>query len=290
MIGYRIKLIVSSSRLGVRGTWACRSLTCFISPLLRYPYTLGCLLWTFLHTQGIITHQLSKVTRSMMRRSSRLATHACRRPITDKRLGQVASMATRKDHNEGLTMNAMSLFLRSLGLAEKSNGVEGLRGRVVVPSRGDQREGGGGIQVNLRQRPEPNEPVTDACFEVKEGGCGPPAPVCAAGQLGSSATDTLFCRTLYLSVDPFLRCRFNERCTRSHLIPSSPIPCHHTPRLRDVASLGSTGVDYTQPYAVGAPISSAGIGQVLFRKWRLPMASTSRMRRPKSVVPNPHFS
>ena len=40
---------------------------------------------------------------------------------------------------------------------------------------------------------------------------------CAAGQL--SAADMLYCRTLYLSVDPFLRCRFNE----------------------------STGVDYTQP-------------------------------------------
>ena len=74
-----------------------------------------------------------------------------------------------------------------------------------------------GVRVLLRKRPAANQPVTKRCFELREGGCGPAAAVCAAGQL--SAADMLYCRTLYLSVDPFLRCRFNE----------------------------STGVDYTQP-------------------------------------------
>lgn len=91
------------------------------------------------------------------------------------------------------------------------------------------------VQVLLRRRPGSNEPVTEDCFEVVRGGCGPPAAVCAAGQLGSSADEMLYCRTLYLSVDPFLRCRFNEK----------------------------TGVDYTAPYEIGKPITSAGIGQVL---------------------------
>ncbi|EOD26633.1 prostaglandin reductase-like protein [Emiliania huxleyi CCMP1516] len=49
------------------------------------------------------------------------------------------------------------------------------------------------------------------------------------------APHEVLCRTVYLSVDPFLRCRFNA----------------------------STGVDYTQPYALGEPIASAGIGEVL---------------------------
>ena len=90
-----------------------------------------------------------------------------------------------------------------------------------------------GVRVMLRKRPEANQPVTEHCFELREGGCGPTAAVCAAGQL--SAPDMLYCRTLYLSVDPFLRCRFNE----------------------------STGVDYTQPYQLGEPLTSAGIGQVI---------------------------
>ena len=90
-----------------------------------------------------------------------------------------------------------------------------------------------GVRVLLRKRPEANQPVTEHCFELREGGCGPAAAVCAAGQL--SAPDMLYCRTLYLSVDPFLRCRFNE----------------------------STGVDYTQPYQLGEPLTSAGIGQVI---------------------------
>ena len=81
-----------------------------------------------------------------------------------------------------------------------------------------------GVRVLLRKRPAANQPVTEHCFELREGGCGPVA-----------AADMLYCRTLYLSVDPFLRCRFNE----------------------------STGVDYTQPYQPGEPLTSAGIGQVI---------------------------
>lgn len=82
-----------------------------------------------------------------------------------------------------------------------------------------------GVRVLLRKRPAANQPVTEHCFELREGGCGPVA----------AAEDMLYCRTLYLSVDPFLRCRFNE----------------------------STGVDYTQPYQPGEPLTSAGIGQVI---------------------------
>ena len=92
-----------------------------------------------------------------------------------------------------------------------------------------------GVRILLRHRPLPNQPVTSECFEVAEGGCGPPAAVCAAGGLSGGADELLYCRTLYVSVDPYLRCRFNE----------------------------DTGVEYTQPYDVGATITSAGIGQVL---------------------------
>ena len=45
----------------------------------------------------------------------------------------------------------------------------------------------------------------------------------------------LLVKTLYLSTDPYLRCRFNA----------------------------DTGVPYTQPFCVGKPICSAGIGLVL---------------------------
>jgi prostaglandin reductase 2 len=85
-----------------------------------------------------------------------------------------------------------------------------------------------GISVILHRRPHPNEVVTRECFGLqaeKNGG----------GSTSSLPAGTLRCRTLLLSVDPFLRCRFNEE----------------------------TGVDYTAPFAVGEPISSAGIGQVL---------------------------
>lgn len=92
-----------------------------------------------------------------------------------------------------------------------------------------------GLRILLRKRPVANQPVTMDCFDLRKGGCGPPAPVCAAGALGSSSADMLYCRTLMVSVDPFLRCRFNE----------------------------ATGVDYTSPYDLAAPITSAGIGQVL---------------------------
>ena len=92
-----------------------------------------------------------------------------------------------------------------------------------------------GVRVLLRRRPSPGEPVSDSCFELREGGCGPPAAICAAGSLAHNASDSLYCRTLFVSVDPYLRCRFNE----------------------------STGVAYTQPYGLGEVITSAGIGEVL---------------------------
>ena len=104
---------------------------------------------------------------------------------------------------------------------------------LTLPMRVGRRALSTGVRVLLRKRPAANQPVTEHCFEVREGGCSPAAAVCAAGQL--SAADMLYCRTLYLSVDPFLRCRFNA----------------------------STGVDYTQPYQPGEPLTSAGIGQVI---------------------------
>ena len=82
-----------------------------------------------------------------------------------------------------------------------------------------------GAQVLLRSRPRPGAAVSLDDFEVAH----------------SSATsdrlqpNELLCQTLMLSVDPFLRCRFNE----------------------------STGVDYTLPYQIGQPITSAGVGVVL---------------------------
>jgi len=79
--------------------------------------------------------------------------------------------------------------------------------------------------VLLRRRPRRNEPVTRECFDIRDDELG----------VSALAAGTIRCRTLLLSVDPFMRCRFNEQ----------------------------TGVDYTKPYAVGAPISSAGIGEVL---------------------------
>ena len=94
-----------------------------------------------------------------------------------------------------------------------------------LPMRAGRRALSTGVRVLLRKRPAANQPVTEHCFELREGGCGPVA----------AAEDMLYCRTLYLSVDPFLRCRFNE----------------------------STGVDYTQPYQPGEPLTSAGIGQVI---------------------------
>ena len=67
-----------------------------------------------------------------------------------------------------------------------------------------------GLRILLGKRPVANQPVTVDCFDLRKGGCGPPAPVCAAGALGSLSADMLYCRTLLVSVDPFLRCRFNE--------------------------------------------------------------------------------
>ena len=95
---------------------------------------------------------------------------------------------------------------------------------------------GAGVRVLLAKRPLANEPIAMEHLYVRQGGCLPLAPVCAAGSLGSASASDLYCRTLMVSVDPFLRCRFNE----------------------------STGVEYTAPYEVdGSPLSSAGIGVVL---------------------------
>ncbi|KAL1506990.1 hypothetical protein AB1Y20_007853 [Prymnesium parvum] len=79
--------------------------------------------------------------------------------------------------------------------------------------------------VRLRARPPPNCAVAPHHFALDASHTLPPAP----------PPGTLRCRTLYLSVDPFLRCRFNAH----------------------------TGVAYTLPYAVGGPLSSAGLGVVL---------------------------
>ena len=80
-------------------------------------------------------------------------------------------------------------------------------------------------EVVLRRRPAANQPVCLSCFEPRPQPLPPRTP----------APHEVLCRTVYLSVDPFLRCRFNA----------------------------STGVGYTQPYALGEPIASAGIGEVL---------------------------
>ena len=79
-------------------------------------------------------------------------------------------------------------------------------------------------EVVLRKRPAANEAVSASCFERR------PATVPR-----NPSPNEIICRTTFLSVDPFLRCRFNT----------------------------STGVSYTQPYELGKPITSAGIGEVL---------------------------
>ena len=100
-------------------------------------------------------------------------------------------------------------------------------------------------EVVLRRRPAANQPVCLSCFEPRPQPLPPRTP----------APHEVLCRTVYLSVDPFLRCRFNA----------------------------STGVDYTQPYALGEPIASAGIGEVLqvgrVEDWRLEMRTGQRRLR-----------
>lgn len=77
--------------------------------------------------------------------------------------------------------------------------------------------------VTLRARPPPNTAVTSACFTITND--APPSPL---------EPHQLRCTTLLLSVDPFLRCRFNA----------------------------DPGVAYTSAYEIDAPIASAGIGVV----------------------------
>lgn len=81
-------------------------------------------------------------------------------------------------------------------------------------------------EVRLRSRPAPNAAVTLDNFDVS---------TTASTGTESLKQGEIRCQTLYLSVDPFLRCRFNE----------------------------DTGVDYTAPYEVGGLISSAGVGVVV---------------------------
>ena len=81
-----------------------------------------------------------------------------------------------------------------------------------------------GTRVLLRSRPQSGAAVSVNDFEVAR----------STTSEGLQSNE-LLCETLVLSVDPFLRCRFNE----------------------------STGVDYTLPYQIGRPITSAGIGVVL---------------------------
>eukprot|EP00667_Euglena_gracilis_P013923 EG_transcript_14391 len=98
---------------------------------------------------------------------------------------------------------------------------------------GRHHSGGGGSSVEmtpgvvLRSRPAPNSPVVLDNFDSVD------VPVDCPG--GNPKAPHLLAETLYLSVDPFLRCRFNA----------------------------DPGVDYTAPYAVGQPLSSAGIGYVM---------------------------
>jgi len=78
--------------------------------------------------------------------------------------------------------------------------------------------------IVLRGRPPPNTPVTADHFGEQD------------VSLGESPTAPhLLVETLYLSIDPYLRCRFNPQ----------------------------TGVDYTAPFELGKPLTSGGIGYVL---------------------------
>ena len=79
------------------------------------------------------------------------------------------------------------------------------------------------VEVRLKRRPLPGESVSVDTFSID---LHAPERMPSVGQVA--------CRTLHLSVDPFLRCRFQE----------------------------STGVDYTFPYSLGGLIESAGIGVV----------------------------
>eukprot|EP00924_Labyrinthula_sp_SR-Ha-C_P001633 maker-scaffold_18-snap-gene-4.44-mRNA-1 protein AED:0.01 eAED:0.01 QI:61/1/1/1/1/1/2/170/427 len=78
-------------------------------------------------------------------------------------------------------------------------------------------------QVLLKSRPLANCPVTTENFVVEN-----------SASIVPRENEYEF-RTLFLSVDPYMRCRFNE----------------------------DTGVDYTKPYEIDEPVSSASISQVI---------------------------
>lgn len=95
--------------------------------------------------------------------------------------------------------------------------------RTAATASSNSSSGSDSIHIQLARRPAAGEAVSRDHFRTV---AAPPPKALAA--------DEVRCDTLYLSVDPFLRCRFNE----------------------------DTGVDYTQPYQVGESITSAGIGIV----------------------------
>ena len=76
----------------------------------------------------------------------------------------------------------------------------------------------GNTAVALKKRPEADQPVALDDFTI-------------------SVTDVelekadIVAKTLYLSVDPYMRCRFNS----------------------------DTGVDYVKPFAIGSPVTSAAV-------------------------------
>lgn len=70
--------------------------------------------------------------------------------------------------------------------------------------------------ITLKSRPGANEAVTLDNFTLSA---------------GESLNNDVVARTLYLSVDPYMRCRFNA----------------------------DTGVDYVRPFEIGSPITSAAV-------------------------------
>jgi NADPH-dependent curcumin reductase CurA len=84
-------------------------------------------------------------------------------------------------------------------------------------------------RVTLASRPAVGKPVVAGNFAISE------KPGSAPWPLRERSASDILARTLYVSVDPYMRCRFNE----------------------------DPGVDYTQPFGEGELIYSAGIGEVI---------------------------
>lgn len=76
--------------------------------------------------------------------------------------------------------------------------------------------------IILKSRPQTNSPVQLDNFEIRNNNL-------------SEQQDGIVLETLYISTDPYMRCKFND----------------------------DTGVDYTAPFEIGKPITSAGIGKVI---------------------------